>query len=101
MPTQSNGALTTLSGLLKPSANREKMPKFSPKTIEGLPEAIQDNLNVDAAQDAVDIAFSVRLDYLETLSDAINRRLDALESACLEGSFLITYQRVDERKTTS
>ena len=90
-----------LSGLLKPSANREKMPKFSPKTIDGLSEAIQNNLDVDAAQDAVDVAFSVRLDHLETLSDAINRRLDALEAVHLEGSLLITYRRVDERKTKS
>ncbi len=90
-----------LSGLLKPSANREKMPKFSPKTIDGLSEAIQNNLDVDAAQDAVDVAFSVRLDHLETLSDAINQRLEALEAVHLEGSLLITYRRVDERKTTS
>ena len=90
-----------LSGLLKPSANREKMPKFSPKTIDGLSEAIQNNLDVDAAQDAVDVAFSVRLDHLETLSDAINQRLEALEAVNLEGSLLITYRRVDERKTKS
>ena len=77
------------------------MPKFSPKTIEGLPEAIQDNHNIDAAQDAVDVAFSVRLDYLENLSDTINQRLEALEAVHLEGSLLITYRRVDERKTTS
>jgi 3-dehydroquinate dehydratase len=77
------------------------MPKFSPKTIEGLPEAIQKNLDVDAAQDAVDVVTNMRLDYLETLSDAINQRLDALEAVHLEGSLLITYRRVDERKTTS
>lgn len=76
------------------------MPKFSPKTIDGLSEAIQNNLDVDAAQDAVDVAFSVRLDHLETLSDAINRRLEVLEAVHLEGSLLITYRRVDERKTT-
>lgn len=77
------------------------MPKFSPKTIDGLSEAIQNNLDVDAAQDAVDIATDARLDYLEALSGKINQRLDALEAVHLEGSLLITYRRVDERKTTS
>lgn len=77
------------------------MPKFSPKTIDGLSEAIQNNLDVDAAQDAIDIATNTRLDYLEALSGTINQRLEALEAVHLEGSLLITYRRVDERKTTS
>jgi hypothetical protein len=72
------------------------MQKFSPKTIDGLPEAIQSNLDVDAAQDAVDAAIEARLGQLEALIETMSQRLEVLEAVHLGGSLLITYQRVTE-----